>query len=199
MMTGCPCRAPRTGRTIGARVARYRSSTARTVVADTNGASTTVSMGRTMTAVRAEALTASASRGEASVANPAPARGITPVPLSRYVGEWTYPAVGAHYHGAQPESVDLVIREENGRASGTLSARFKLPPGDAAGSPVVSFDFTGAFQNSRSQTFSVTTGSGAPGTLELIPGPAFNLLEVNFNTDEKSGTVRQANFLLLKK
>ena len=34
-------------------------------------------MGRTMTAVRAEALTASASRGEASVASPAPARGAT--------------------------------------------------------------------------------------------------------------------------
>jgi hypothetical protein len=147
----------------------------------------------------APAASAPSSPSPVTVANPAPARGITPVPLSRYVGEWTYPAVGAHYHGAQPESVDLVIREENGRASGTLSARFKLPPGDAAGSPVVSFDFTGAFQNSRSQTFSVTTGNGAPGTLELIPGPAFNLLEVNFNTDEKSGTVRQANFLLLKK
>jgi len=133
-----------------------------------------------------------------TVTNPAPARGITPVPLSRYVGEWTYPAVGAHYHGAQPESVDLVVREENGRGSGTLSARFKLPPG-TAGSPEVHFDFTGTFQNSRSQTFAATTSGGSKGTLELIPGPAFNLLEVNFSIDEKPGTVYQANFLLLKK
>ena len=45
----------------------------------------------------------------------------------------------------------------------------------------------------------MTTSGGAKGTLELIPGPAFNLLEVNFSTDEKPGTVRQANFLLVKK
>ena len=93
----------------------------------------------------------------------------------------------------------MVVREENGRASGTLSARFKLPSGTAAGSPAVSFDFTGNFQNSRNQTFAVTTSNGAKGTLELIPGPAFNLLEVNFSTEEKPGTVSQANFLLLKK
>jgi hypothetical protein len=44
----------------------------------------------------------------------------------------------------------------------------------------------------------VTTSSGAMGTLELIPGPAFNLLEVNFNTGDKPGTIRQGNFLLIK-
>ena len=90
--------------------------------------------------------------GPATVANPAPAaaRGVTPVPLSRYVGAWTYPTVGAHYHGAQPEFVDLVVHEETGRASGTLYARFKLPPG-GAGDPLVRFDFEGAFQSSRSE------------------------------------------------
>jgi len=90
------------------------------------------------------------------------------------------------------------VREENGRATGTLTARFKLPPGNTS-DPVVQFDFEGAFQNSPTQTFAVTTNGGAKGILELIPGPAFNLLEVNFSTDEKPGTVRQANFLLVKK
>jgi hypothetical protein len=126
------------------------------------------------------------------------ARNIPLVPLSRYVGAWTYPTVGAHYHGAQPLSAELVVREENGRAGGTLSARFKLPPGNA-GDPEVRFDFEGTFQGSRDQRFAVTTSDGAKGTLELIPGPAFNLLEVNFSTDAKPGMVRQANFLLVKK
>ncbi len=123
---------------------------------------------------------------------------LPPIPLSRYLGAWTYPTVGAHFHGAQPLSAELVVREENGRAGGTLSARFKLPPGNT-GDPVVRFNFEGAFQSSRDQTFAVTTSDGAKGTLELIPGPAFNLLEVNFSTDEKPGAVRQANFLLVKK
>jgi len=126
------------------------------------------------------------------------ARNVPPLPLSRYVGAWTYPTVGAHFHGAQPLSADLVVQDENGRASGTLSARFKLPPGDT-GNPVVQFTFEGALQSSRDQTFAVTTSGGAKGTLELIPGPAFNLLEVNFSTDEKPGTIRQGNFLLVKK
>ena len=125
-------------------------------------------------------------------------RNVPPVPLSRYVGAWTYPTSGAHFHGAQPLSADLVVREENGRAGGTLSARFKLPPGNT-GDPLVQFKFEGEFQSSRDQTFAVTTNDGTKGTLELIPGPAFNLLEVNFSTDEKPGTVRQANFLLVKK
>ena len=128
----------------------------------------------------------------APAARPAP-----PVPLVRYVGAWTYPTAGAHYHGAQPESADLVVREENGKASGSLSARFRLPAG-STGNPVVRFDFTGAFGSSRVQRFAITTSSGLTGTLELIPGPAFNLLEVNFNIDDKPGTIHQGNFLLIK-
>ena len=127
----------------------------------------------------------------APVAHPAP-----PVPLVRYVGAWTYPTIGAHYHGMQPESADLVVRDQNGQASGTLSARFRLPAG-STDNPVVRFDFTGAFGSSRVQRFAVTS-SGLTGTLELIPGPAFNLLEVNFNIDDKAGTIRQGNFLLIK-
>jgi len=125
------------------------------------------------------------------------ARPVPPVPLVRYVGMWTYPTVGAHYHGPQPLSADLVVREENGQARGTLTARFKLPAG-STDNPVVRLEFAGAFGNSRAQRFMVTTSSGAMGTLELIPGPAFNLLEVNFNTGDKPGTIRQGNFLLIK-
>jgi hypothetical protein len=138
--------------------------------------------------------------GTRAVSSPPPApaaRSVTPVPLARYVGAWTYPTIGAHYHGMQPQSVDLVVRDENGQASGTLTARFRLPPGNA-GDPVVRLTFSGAFGSSRAQKFAVTTSSGATGSIELIPGPAFNLLEVNFSTDDKPGTIRQANFLLIK-
>jgi hypothetical protein len=125
-------------------------------------------------------------------------RPLTPLPLGRYVGQWTYPMVGAHYHGMQPESADLVVREENGQASGTLTARFRLPAG-STDNPVVRFDFAGTLRSTRAQRFAVTTAGGATGTLELIPGPAFNLLEVNFTTADKPGMVRQGNFLLIKR
>ncbi len=134
-----------------------------------------------------------------NVTAPAPAaRPMPPVPLVRYVGEWTYPTVGAHFHGMQPESAELVVREENGGASGTLTARFRLPAG-SADNPVVRFDFAGPFGSARAQKFAATTAGGAAGTLELIPGPAFNLLEVNFSTEDKPGTIRQGNFLLIKR
>ena len=133
--------------------------------------------------------------------NPAPApsgRSITPVPLSRYVGAWTYPVRNTLFHGAEPEFVDLVVHEENGQAAGTLYARFKLPSG-SSGDPTLRFDFAGSFQNARSQSFSLETSEGAKGTIELIPGPAFNLLEVNFTTEARPRKVRQANFLLVKR
>jgi hypothetical protein len=125
-------------------------------------------------------------------------RSITPVPLSRYVGAWTYPVRNTLFHGAEPDFVDLVVHEDNGRAAGTLYARFKLPQG-SSGDPTLRFDFAGNFQNSRLQSFSLQTSEGAKGTIELIPGPAFNLIEVNFITEARPGKVRQANFLLVKK
>ena len=127
------------------------------------------------------------------------ARNIPLIPLSRYVGAWTYPTVGAHFHGAQPLSAELVVRvKKRPRQRNLIRALEKLLPGEA-GNPEVQFNFEGGFENSREQTFAVTTNGGAKGTLQLIPGPAFNLLEVNFSIDEKQGTVRQANFLLVKK
>jgi len=147
--------------------------------------------------------TAAAEPAKPAASNTAPtpapaARPVTPIPLVRYVGAWTYPTAGAHYHGMQPVSADLVVREENGQASGTLTARFRLPAG-STDNPVVRLDFAGTFGSTRAQKFAVTTASGATGTLELIPGPAFNLLEVNFGITGNPGIVRQGNFLLIKR
>ena len=55
------------------------------------------------------------------------------------------------------------------------------------------------FQPSRNQTFNLTTSDGTKGTIDLIPGPAFNLLEVNFQTELKPGKIRAADLVLIKK
>lgn len=123
---------------------------------------------------------------------------ITPLPLVRYTGAWTFPSTGGLYHGTQPEFIDLVVHEEDGAADGTMFARFKLPPG-STGDPVLRFDFKGQFRNSRTQVFPLETSDGATGTLELIPGPAFNLLEVNFEIQSKPGKIHQGNAVLIKK
>ena len=133
--------------------------------------------------------------GAAAPVERAPLRtSITPLPLARYTGAWVFPS-GGLFHGPQPEFVDLVVHEENGKADGTLFARFKVASGD----PVLRFDFSGDFKNSRNQTFALETSDGAKGTVELIPGPAFNLLEVNFQTEPKAGKIRQGNIVLVKK
>ncbi len=132
----------------------------------------------------------------AVVNNPVPAPpGITPVPLARYTGAWTFPATNGLFHGAQPEFFDILVHEENGRATGTAFARFKVSTGD----PILRFDFSGNFQSTQRQVFNLVTTDGAKGTIELIPGPAFNLLEVNFQTEAKPGKIRQADVLLVKK
>jgi|SRR5579863_3551726 len=125
-------------------------------------------------------------------------RGITPVPLSRYIGEWNYPKLKPLYSGLEPQFVELVVREDNRRATGTLTVRFKLPP-DSTLDPSLHGDFTGTFENIRNQVFSLETNDGAKGKIELIPGPAFNLLEVNLTIEPRPGKVQQANFLLVKK
>ncbi len=122
---------------------------------------------------------------------------ITPLPLSRYVGAWTFPIKGL-YHGAEPEFIDVLVHEDNGHVKGTAFARFKLPPGNT-GDPVLRFDFAGDFQPTRNQVFNLVTTDGAKGTIELIPGSAFNLLEVNFQTESRPGKIRQADIVLVKK
>ncbi len=122
---------------------------------------------------------------------------VAPLPLVRYTGDWIFPPKGL-YHGTQPEFVDLVVREDNGRCDGRMVARFILPPA-SGGDPVLRFEFSGDFKNSARQTFPLTTSDGATGTIDLIPGGAFNLLEINVQIAANPGKVRQANVVLIKK
>lgn len=123
---------------------------------------------------------------------------ISPVPLVRYVGTWTYPTVNGVFHGPQPESVTLEVQEQNGHADGNVEARFKRLPG-SANDPLVRFKFAGDIAATPTQKFTLTTSDGASGVIELIPGPAFNLLEVNFQTDLQPNKIRSGNFILVKK
>ncbi len=91
----------------------------------------------------------------------------------------------------------MTVNETGGHVQGTLSARFKLPPG-STNDPAVLFSFSGDFNNTYTQVFNLTTNAGAKGTVELIPGPAFNLLEVNFQIEPSPGKIHQGNFLLVK-
>jgi hypothetical protein len=122
----------------------------------------------------------------------------SPVPLVRYVGDWTYPKANGIFHGAQPESVELEVNEKDGHVDGTLEARFKVSPG-GANDPVVQFKFAGDVAATPTQKFTLMTSDGTPGFLELIPGPAFNLLEVNFQADPRANKLRAGNFILVKK
>ena len=131
---------------------------------------------------------------------------ITPVPLIRYTGAWTFPAINGLYHGPEPEFADLEVNEDQGHASGTLFARFR--PGEGlSGDRVIRFTFAGEFSDQRTQVFPLVTSDGAKGTVELIPGPAFNLIEINFQItstgsktgDAEPGRVRQGNMVLVKK
>jgi hypothetical protein len=63
----------------------------------------------------------------------------------------------------------------------------------------VRFDFRGDFGATANQRFTLVTEDGTQGTIELIPGPAFNLLEVNFQTDPQPNKIRLGNFILVKK
>ncbi len=123
---------------------------------------------------------------------------ITPLPLVRYTGDWVY-GPGSASHGAQPEFVDLVVRESNGHCDGRFTARFVLPAG-STGDPVLRFEFSGDFKNTRVQQFALQTSDGSPGTIDLIPGTAFNLLEINVQiSGAKPGKVHAANVVLIKK
>jgi hypothetical protein len=121
---------------------------------------------------------------------------IAPLPLSRYVGEWAFQK-GGPFHGPEPESVDVIVHEENGHANGTFFARFKVPAG-SAGDPVLRFNFSGDFRATRNQSFALETSDGVMGTVELIPGGPFNVLEVNFATDAKAGQINRGDVLLVK-
>lgn len=121
---------------------------------------------------------------------------IAPVPLGRYTGRWMFP-VGGMFFGSQPAAIGLEVSEANGMVTGSFAGTFRLPQ-DSAGDPELSFTFQGPLQADRTQSFPLTTPEGLTGTIQLIPGPAFNLLEVNFETSAAEGKVTNGNFLLLK-
>jgi hypothetical protein len=110
------------------------------------------------------------------------------IPMTRYTGEWLFPNKGLFF-GPQPESVEMTIQESGGSITGTLSAKFLTP------ARTVKFDFQGPVsQQTRTQTFAVQTDDGGMGSVELIPGSAINLLEVNFAAIGLAG-----NFILVKR
>jgi hypothetical protein len=128
---------------------------------------------------------------------PAAPASLTTLALARYTGAWSFPATNGVFRGLQPESADLTVRADNGHARGMLVVRFRLPPGSNL-EPVLRFEFSGDFKDARRQVFQLQTSAGAGGTIELIPGNEFNLLEVNFLTTGP-GNVRQGDFVLVRK
>lgn len=146
--------------------------------------------------VRAPAAEAPKPSVPAPGAAPAGSRPTMTLPLYRYTGEWNYPIVGAQFHGPQPESVDMLVREENGFAKGTLIIRFQVPPRGTTESSL-RINFEGPFQNTRNQSFPMTGANGAKGNIELLPGSVFNMLEVNYKFE--GDQARQGDFLVVKK
>lgn len=118
------------------------------------------------------------------------------MPLSRYTGAWQYPISGGLWHGPAPELIDFMVHDENNKVTGSLYGRFKTAEGIE---PTLRLEFAGDWQASRNQRFDAETSDGAKGYLELIPGPAFNLLEVNLQIERRPGKIDSANFLVVKK
>jgi hypothetical protein len=116
---------------------------------------------------------------------------------SRFVGAWAY-QMGGLYHGPEPDVVNLVVKEEGGMLTGTVDARF-WPFGDIKTVTSLRFEFSGAPGTGRVQSLPLVTADGAKGSIELIPGPAFNLLEINFFTDRRPGKMTYGNMMLLRR
>jgi hypothetical protein len=115
---------------------------------------------------------------------------------SRFVGSWAY-QMGGLYHGPEPDVVNVVVKEEGGMLTGTVDARF-WPFSDIRTVTSLHFEFSGTPGTGRVQSFPLVTADGAKGSIELIPGPAFNLLEINFYTDRVPGKMTYGNMLLLR-
>jgi hypothetical protein len=122
---------------------------------------------------------------------------VTTLTVGRYTGAWFYPSVTGQYQGVRPETVRLIVRERDGHATGTLSVRFRLAA-PVTMDPELRMEFAGDFKPGRVQTFTLITAEGARGTLELVPGSAINLLEVNFQTEARPRKIEHGNFILLR-
>lgn len=147
---------------------------------------------------------------EAVASGPIRSTAAANAPVTRYAGNWVYPTIGEHYHGAHPESVDLEMHSDNGHVTGRFRTKFRVPPGVTL-DPIVEFTFEGDYQAARTQSFPFVTSDGAKGTLELIPATTFNLLEISFVTDTPAGgapanskdakpnKITRGNFFLIRK
>jgi hypothetical protein len=137
--------------------------------------------------------------GTASAPGPATissAQGVPPLPLLRYIGTWSFPPTSSAFTGVKPEFVDLAVHQENGQVTGSFYGRFVTA---GKSDPVLRFDFSGPLTPTRIQRFDLETAEGAKGFIELIPGGAINLLEINFHTDPKPGKLQQGDLVLLKR
>ena len=84
--------------------------------------------------------------------NPIPAPPtVTPLPVARYVGAWTFPRATGFITERNPSSIDVLVHEENGHVKGTVVRAFQTPRG-YTGDPVLRFDFSGDFQPTRRQS-----------------------------------------------
>ena len=138
--------------------------------------------------------------GPEVIVDPTPAPQATvpsrPPAPSTFAGGWSYPSNGRFY-GAEPEFVELAIREDNGHLMGGLSVRFKPAFGIESG--LLQFGFSGDLRSASVQTFSLETKNGDRGTIELIPGAAPNTLEVNFHVRRSDGRTQAGNMILVKR
>jgi len=119
-----------------------------------------------------------------------------PVPLARYTGSWGYAQGISNYYGELPTMFDVIVKVDGGQMQGIVSATFVVGRNR---DPAVRFTFNGPLQATPNQVFSLKMNDGTTGTVELIPGPAFNLLEVKFNLDGAPKKVGTSDVTLLKK
>jgi hypothetical protein len=123
-------------------------------------------------------------------------RVVTAVPISRYTGLWNFLPGVSTYHGMAPVSFEVLIKEEGGQISGSVNAQFII---FGSGDPNIRFNFSGPMQASRYQAFALKTPDGIQGKVELIPGNAFNLLEINYTLEGAPGKVRESDVILVKR
>ena len=133
---------------------------------------------------------------DAAVTPAPPAPIVRPPTPSRYAGGWSYPLNNGLFHGSQPEIVEVTIQESNGRLTGSAYARFRVPNERPRS---MRFQFSGPVRAGRTQAFNMETADGLKGTIELIPGPNPNLLELNFQTNPENGNGDSGNMILIKK
>jgi len=115
-----------------------------------------------------------------------------------FAGRWAFSRSQGPFDVSNPEVVEGVIQEENGRLSGTMFVHFKGSP-DGNPDATHRFQFAGDLQGGRTQVFPLDSVAGTQGTIELVAGNAPNVLEVRLETPSERGTIHTGNIVLEKK